>query len=161
MEQLAKEQRTVGDSIQQIISNYNKDSAARKNLKYYEDRLQRLEEQWAIFDKNDSSIRSLSDVQVGHSYFKQEYYAAISSIYERYRRQFEEKIEVLKAEQDNDPSPNEKSNPELSENPGSSRVSESPTPEVKTRKVKGATVWPMTIPESRLQARMKHAMPCA
>lgn len=95
MERLAKNQAEIGQTIQQIISNYKKDSADRKNLAYYQERLRRLEEQWIEFDANDTKIRDLHRTTVDHEYFQKDYYQEIMKLYKEYRTHFEMQIQSL------------------------------------------------------------------
>lgn len=95
MENLAKTQAEIGQTIQKIISNYKKDSADRKNLAYYQERLRRLDEQWNLFDTNDTNIRDLHKTALDHDYFQKDYYQEIMKLYKEYRSHFEEEIQLL------------------------------------------------------------------
>lgn len=119
MEDLARKQLETGGEIQRIISNYKKDSPGRKTtIKYYEDRLRQLDEQYTNFENTDTNIRSLENPPMDHKYFATDYYKEITTLTRQYQNQFRQNISELSLQQ---------SNPEQSGSKSSCRQQESVT----------------------------------
>lgn len=96
MEELAEKQLVLGNEIQRIISNYKKDSPSRKTeLKYYEERLAKLNDTSARFKETDAEIRKLENISADHEYFKRKYYDEVKALFEQYIKHFKDKINIL------------------------------------------------------------------
>lgn len=79
-EQLMKAQLSTGKIIESIIRNYKKDSAVRKTVGYYEERLKKLDTAWSEFEATDNKIRCLEPIPLDHEYFSNNYYNNISEL---------------------------------------------------------------------------------
>lgn len=88
-DQFVASQKTTGDLIEGIIRNVKKDSASRKTVQYYEERLRRLDMAWSDFETTDSKIRCLENQSTDHKYFTEKYYDKISELTFKYRDNFE------------------------------------------------------------------------
>ena len=89
---LVEQQKETGGRIESIIRNYKKDPAPRKTKHYYEERIRRLDEEWSVFEVVDNQIRLLKDPPMAHEYFGNDYYSAISEIYNQYQEMFKAAI---------------------------------------------------------------------
>ena len=96
MEHLTLSQTGLGAEIQRIISNFKKDSGARKSTTdYFIARLEQLDAAWEKFEGTDSDIRSLPDVQLEHEYFTSDYYNTIKQLYNKYSQLFKDALAQL------------------------------------------------------------------
>lgn len=89
-EELVNNQKEIGERIETIIRNFKKDSATRKSsLEYFQERLRRLDGEWAEFESNDNKIRMMENIQLDHKYFADDYYNAIMKAVLQYKDIFE------------------------------------------------------------------------
>lgn len=82
-------QITTGSTIEAIVRNFKKDSAVRKTVEYYEERLKRMDKAWLDFETTDHKIRCLEQVPLNHEYFVNNYYDKISELVAKYKEIFE------------------------------------------------------------------------
>lgn len=97
-EQLMKAQLSTGKIIESIIRNYKKDSAVRKTVGYYEERLKKLDTAWSEFEATDNKIRCLEPIPLDHEYFSNNYYNNISELVIQFKELFETALMGLSKE---------------------------------------------------------------
>lgn len=84
-EELVEIQKNTGKRIEQIIRNFKKDPASRKDTTYLTERLRRLEEEWLQFEAIDTKIRTLENLKLEHDYFQNDYYQSTSDAVQEYK----------------------------------------------------------------------------
>ena len=94
-QELTSLQNQTGEEIQKIVRNYKKDSADRKTLKYYQERLQNLIQAWDEFEEGDNKLRIHAEVDRDDIYFTSEYYEKIRVLVETHHTLFESEIKKL------------------------------------------------------------------
>lgn len=85
IEELAEIQKNTGERIEQIIRNFKKDPATKKDTNYLTERLKRLEEEWLQFDTIDTQIRMLENLPLEHDYFQTDYYQSTTDAVQEYK----------------------------------------------------------------------------
>lgn len=86
METVYDDQRKLLTELSNAIRNYRADGKERKKeLSYYAKKLQKLDEIWAKFEKNDSTIRDDPELDMSQEYFTQDTYDRAKKIYEDQR----------------------------------------------------------------------------
>lgn len=98
--QLLDSQKKTGETIQQIIRNFKKDSSDRKSTtEYYKERIRRLTEAWNQFEDQDTKLRVLSEtaeLATEHEYFTKNFYTKISELTNSYLETFKIEANRLK-----------------------------------------------------------------
>lgn len=92
---LVKFQESLRSQVESALSNFKKDSDARKTLTYFETRIEKLHQCYRDFEKYHMQILQ-SNISVDHEYFKTDsantfeelYVQARSEIVEAFRAKF-------------------------------------------------------------------------
>lgn len=82
LQQLHEEQKALIEKLSNLIRNYKADPKIRKKeLSYYEKKIDQLNEVWKVFDENDSKIRDDKEFDQAHEYHIDDTYDRAKEIY--------------------------------------------------------------------------------
>jgi hypothetical protein len=82
MDQLAHDQKSVGDLINKICEKYNSEPVARRTKTYVSARLKEVQAYWKDFDERHEQMKALDEERI-HLYFSQNYYDKIRNLVNR------------------------------------------------------------------------------
>lgn len=96
MEDLLKQQRTEIDDLNRMISNYKKDSVARKTTKYLLDKKLTFGELIRVIKENDNEIQGLREPKFeSQAYFTDDTFKKINELYKISLKDIEERLQEI------------------------------------------------------------------
>lgn len=99
MNELLEEQKVAVADLNRIVRNFKADPKQRKaELKYYEKKLQQLEEWWVKFDGNNTKLQQFADS--GEQYFDDDTFDDVREIYIKHRTKLQDDQNALQQKLD-------------------------------------------------------------
>ncbi|XP_037910069.1 uncharacterized protein LOC119650916 [Hermetia illucens] len=92
---LTQQQDVTGQEIQRLLSNYRKDSVARKTREYLTTRLEQLENLWTAFSERNEELEELAHYLPAHPYFEKQYFSSMQREYTKYKEDIAERLQGL------------------------------------------------------------------
>ncbi|CAD7082014.1 unnamed protein product [Hermetia illucens] len=92
---LTQQQDVTGQEIQRLLSNYRKDSVARKTREYLTTRLEQLENLWTAFSERNEELEELAHYLPAHPYFEKQYFSSMQREYTKYKDDIAERLQGL------------------------------------------------------------------
>jgi len=93
MEQLLLRQQALGSEIENLVKNFKKTALDRRNLAFYERRLQLIGEYAKEFRENDEWLQTVIATQRTSTYFTNNYAQQIGRLIDEYSKVFKEGIQ--------------------------------------------------------------------
>ncbi|XP_055386622.1 uncharacterized protein LOC129615436 [Condylostylus longicornis] len=95
MESAAASQSKIIKQLKEVYGQYTKLPEERKTEKLIQDKLEKVEHLWALFEKGDDDIRAKFEKERGHLYFTEECYKNVQEYYKKIKTEFDQKLQDL------------------------------------------------------------------